>query len=369
MSTVRKNTDNDDEENDVYKKLCNNRRQNKRRETLVNLFTPNNLTYTDLSVVHKKDYNVVNDEINTSDDILNDSFDTFNEHPRNFHVNNEIDVLNYGATANDEELVHDAIFDFADAETEIALEIGKYIREANLDKTKSNKLLKLLNHVYDHKNSPPLSMKKLFHKLNITFDYLTVQYCTNCLSELHESSCSCNINNKQLSSELILFPIEKEIVLANIVEIPKPFRDNEKNCIMLCLWHSPRGPTADILLSRIVQDLSRLMKNGIHIYVNNIGYVHFDLYIQAIIADGPGQSKVTQMVSHNGYFACRVCELEGTYNSLDKTCTYTWLSFIDTSPSFRTKDRFQSCLGKVEHLQKMNNKDINFNDSAINKYC
>ncbi|CAF3094922.1 unnamed protein product, partial [Rotaria sp. Silwood2] len=348
-------------------KLCNNRRQNKRRETLVNLFTPNNLTYTDLSVVHKKDYNAVNDEINTSDDILNDSFDTFNEHPRNFHVNNEIDVLNYGATANDEELVHDAIFDFADAETEIALEIGKYIREANLDKTKSNKLLKLLNHVYDHNNSPPSSMKKLFHKLNITFDYLTVQYCTNCLSELHESSCSCNINNKQLPSELILFPIEKEIVLANIVEIPKPFRDNEKNCIMLCLWHSPRGPTADILLSRIVQDLSRLMKNGIHIYVNNIGYVHFDLYIQAIIADGPGQSKVTQMVSHNGYFACRVCELEGTYHSLDKTCTYTWSSFIDTSPSFRTKDRFQSCLEEVEHLQKMNNKNIN-NMSNVTSY-
>ncbi|CAF4803555.1 unnamed protein product, partial [Rotaria sp. Silwood2] len=60
-------------------KLCNKRRQNKRRETLVNLFTPNNLTYTDLSVVHKKDYNAANDEINTSDDILNDSFDTFNE--------------------------------------------------------------------------------------------------------------------------------------------------------------------------------------------------------------------------------------------------------------------------------------------------
>ncbi|CAF3339169.1 unnamed protein product [Rotaria sp. Silwood2] len=224
---------------------------------------------------------------------------------------------------------------------------------------KSNKLLKLLNHVYDYKNSPPSSMKNLFDKLNIRFEYLTVQYCTNCLSELHESSCSCNINNKQLPSELIIFPIEKEIVLANVVEIPKPFRDNEKNCIMLCLWHSPRGPTADLLLSRIVQDLSRLMKNGIYINVNNVGYVHFDLYIQAVIADGPGQSKITQMVSHNGYFACRVCELEGTYNSLDRTCTYTWSSFIDTSPSFRTKDRFQSCLEEVEHLQKMNNKNIN----------
>jgi hypothetical protein len=76
-------------------------------------------------------------------------------------------------------------------------------------------------------------------------------------------------------------------------------------------------------------------------------------------ADGPGQSKITQMTSHNGYFACRICEFEGIYNPYDKTCTYPWSSFVHTHPSFRTKDRFELCLGEAERLENMGKTNIN----------
>jgi hypothetical protein len=60
-------------------------------------------------------------------------------------------------------------------------------------------------------------------------------------------------------------------VLASIVEVPRPFRDNEQNTILLCLWHSPRAPTAEQLLGRIVEDLSRLLRTGIYINIDDLG--------------------------------------------------------------------------------------------------
>ncbi|CAF1527713.1 unnamed protein product [Rotaria magnacalcarata] len=149
------------------------------------------------------------------------------------------------------------------------------------------------------------------------------------------------------------------MVLAYIIEIPKPFRENEQNSILLTLWHSPRPPTGHILLAKITQDLCYLIEHGISIYINDIGYIHFDVYVQAVCADGPGQSKVTEMTSYNGYFACRVCEFRGTYEARDGTCSYSWSSYIRTRPPFRTKDRFESCLKEVERLKTRGSQDIN----------
>lgn len=65
------------------------------------------------------------------------------------------------------------------------------------------------------------------------------------------------------------------------------------------------------------------------------------------------------MVSHNGYYACRVCEIEGQYSAVAGTCTYSWSSYQLTDPPFRTKDKYEICLQQVEHLKKTNNKNIN----------
>jgi hypothetical protein len=65
------------------------------------------------------------------------------------------------------------------------------------------------------------------------------------------------------------------------------------------------------------------------------------------------------MTSHNGYYGCRVCELEGIYNSCDKTCTYPWSSNEQTHPPFRTRDRFELCLKEVDRLKNMGKTNIN----------
>ena len=81
--------------------------------------------------------------------------------------------------------------------------------------------------------------------------------------------------------------------------------------------------------------------------------------MQGVCADGPGQSKATQMVSHNGYFACRVCEIEGNYHAADKTCTYPWSLFHHTDPYFRTRHRFALCLQEVHRLRAIDSKNVN----------
>ncbi|CAF2973729.1 unnamed protein product [Rotaria sp. Silwood2] len=65
------------------------------------------------------------------------------------------------------------------------------------------------------------------------------------------------------------------------------------------------------------------------------------------------------MVSHSAYYACRVCEMEGTYNELDNTCTYPWYIFEHTNPRFRTRKNFEKCLQEVDHLKSMGRKKIN----------
>jgi len=61
------------------------------------------------------------------------------------------------------------------------------------------------------------------------------------------------------------------------------------------------------------------------------------------------------MVSHNGYFACRVCEFEGIYTHNDRTTTYPWITFEKTYPRFRTRDRFESHLEEAKRLKNIGN--------------
>ncbi|CAF4040226.1 unnamed protein product, partial [Rotaria sp. Silwood1] len=65
------------------------------------------------------------------------------------------------------------------------------------------------------------------------------------------------------------------------------------------------------------------------------------------------------MISHNGYYGCRVCEFEGIYYYSDRTCTYPWSIYVQTNPPFRTRDRFESCLKEAEYLKNIGDKNIN----------
>ncbi|CAF1139045.1 unnamed protein product, partial [Didymodactylos carnosus] len=402
MSKNYQDEQTDDEDAKAYKRLCSKHRQVKRRQRLTSLFCPDASTLTDSSVICTQAFTFSDEEDNNNYNTSTDSptlysqnflfFDEENNNDTN-HTDNGILTANvefencYDDKKSqnfDTDFIVDSMFDIHDTEPKIELEIAKYICQANLDKTKTNHLLTLLNHVHDQRQLPPSSSIDLWDKLNIKFEYTKIEYCTSCTLEINGSSCLCNSTNKQISSELIIFPTVKEIerivnnnydlmlnyklqkddnlddiVLARIVEVPRPFRNNEQNTILLCLWHSPRAPTANQLLGRIVEDISRLLESGIYININGLGYVHFDLYVQGVCADGPGQSKITQIVAHNGYYACRVCELQGIYSARDKTCTYSWSSFVHTNPRFRTRDRFELCLKKVERLFNMGNTDIN----------
>ncbi|CAF3129620.1 unnamed protein product [Rotaria sp. Silwood2] len=175
--------------------------------------------------------------------------------------------------------------------------------------------------------------------------------------ELHIAKYICKANLDKTKTNQLLSLLSH--VLATIVEIPRPFRDNEQNTILLCLWHSSCGPTAEQLLDRIVNDLSLLLTTGIDIDIRGTGTIHFDLFIQGVCADGPGQSKITEMISHNGYYACRVCEFEGIYYDSDRTCTYPWSVYVQENPRFRTRNRFESCLNEAEYLKNTGGKNIN----------
>lgn len=145
----------------------------------------------------------------------------------NFTYKNHDYIDDDGSHENDnyhDDLINDALFNSANSDTDIAIKIGKYTCEANLDKQRTEKLLKLLELIHNHENSPPTSMTKLLEKLDIKFEYVTVRYCTNCMIELDE--CTCGSRNKYVPSELITFPIAKEIsrVVTNNYNLIKKYK-------------------------------------------------------------------------------------------------------------------------------------------------
>ncbi|CAF5033884.1 unnamed protein product, partial [Rotaria sp. Silwood1] len=153
-----------------------------------------------------------------------------------------------------------------DIEMNMNVKIATFICSSQLDKSNANQLIKLLNHVHDQETPPPLSLVSLWNQLKVKFNYTTKKYCSNCMLELIK--CTCNNTNCVLNSELIIFSITEEItrvVLATIVEIPRPFREDETNLILLCLWHSPSGPSANQLFGEITEELRRLVTHGIDI--------------------------------------------------------------------------------------------------------
>ncbi|CAF1150085.1 unnamed protein product [Rotaria sordida] len=393
MSKNRLNEEEKVEEKNTYKRICNKHRQAKRRERLTNLFVSNDLSFNDPSIMCLENFDVSEYEENIDHDTFNylsdmciqdiippDDEDNNNNIDTN-NIDNDFYLIDIGNDTIDNEfedfnddnnwennqsddVIIDPIFESVNNETEIELEIGKYICQSNLDKINTNRLLNLLNQVHDRQTSPPLSIISLWNKLN----YKLKQHGNEddiVRGELYKKQSGKSSNPITLllssdgkptikSSSCSIWP-----VLASIIEIPRPYRDNKQNMILLCLWHSPRSPSAEQLLGHITTDLSRLITTGIDIEINSLGFIHFDVFVQGVCADAPGQSKITQMVAHNGYYGCRVCEYEGSYSAVDNTCIYSWSSFERIHPSFRTRDRFELCLQEVEHLKTMHKKNIN----------
>lgn len=103
------------------------------------------------------------------------------------------------------------------------------------------------------------------------------------------------------SSQQSLWP-----VFANIVEIPPPFREYQRNILVLALWSSRKKPDVDALLNATLAQLKTLMKYGTTICLNNQEY-HFVIRIQGFIADLPAKSLFLKTINFNGRHACTWC--------------------------------------------------------------
>ena len=66
------------------------------------------------------------------------------------------------------------------------------------------------------------------------------------------------------SSHQSLWPL-----FANIVEIPPPFREYQRNILVLALWSSRKKPDVDVFLNAVLAQLETLMKFGTTICIDN----------------------------------------------------------------------------------------------------
>ncbi|CAF3960080.1 unnamed protein product [Rotaria sp. Silwood2] len=259
-----------------------------------------------------------NDESNENEIHQDDIYYDIN----NVVVNNEYEDVQDDYDFENCQIDHVINDESIDVEMNMNVKVATFICSSQLDKSNANQLIKLLNHVHDQETPPPLSLVSLWNQLKVKFNYTTKKYCSHCMLELIK--CTCNNTNRVLNSELIVFSITEEItrvvknnydlimkyrlekqknkddivqgeiyrnqsgrsqnpltlllysdgkptVLATIVEIPKPFREDENNLILLCLWHSPRGPSANQLFSEITEELRRLVTHGIDITFDRSG--------------------------------------------------------------------------------------------------
>jgi hypothetical protein len=152
----------------------------------------------------------------------------------NLHYDNlsNLHYDDYIPISQDANVIIDPDADFCEGESTINLEIAKYICKANLDKAKTSELLSLLKHVHNHNEGPPSSNTELWRKLNVQFDYVRLEYCTNCMMELINGSvCLCNKNHGQPPTELIVFSIVNEItrVVKNNYHLILKYRSEKNN--------------------------------------------------------------------------------------------------------------------------------------------
>lgn len=120
------------------------------------------------------------------------------------------------------------------------------------------------------------------------------------------------------SSKSQLWPILAQICLENPTS---PF--------IIGAYHGCNKPNTDNFLQHFVTEFQHL---------NTVGFMfHNETYqvqIRAIICDSPARAFVTCTKSHNGYFGCSKCIVEGDYENHR-------MLFLDENCSLRTDDTFK----------------------------
>lgn len=64
--------------------------------------------------------------------------------------------------------------------------------------------------------------------------------------------------------DLVMFQIEYSLikVLGSIPEVPISLSDNKQNLIIICLWHSPRQPSAEQLFGKGKKEFIHIFQTG-----------------------------------------------------------------------------------------------------------
>lgn len=106
------------------------------------------------------------------------------------------------------------------------------------------------------------------------------------------------------SSKQSIWPL-----FASIVELPPPIREHQRNIVLLALWASKRKPEPNIFLNETINDIRRLMDDGLTIFRRGIEY-KIDLSTQYFISDLPAKALFLRTISFNGYSACTTCMMK-----------------------------------------------------------
>ncbi|CAF3867536.1 unnamed protein product, partial [Rotaria sp. Silwood1] len=219
-----------------------------------------------------------------------------------------------------------------------------------LDKSNTKRLLDLLNNIKSNV-ALPKSDRELWKRAGIQFTFNANIYCSDCNRQLSKFSdkCTCPNGNQNMNTELILFSIPDEIrrvVFCTIAEIPPPFREHQRNVMLFGLYHSTKGPTADMLFGKIVNTIKRLQTHGLII---NLGIKDklFNINVQLIVGDLPGRSKYSLLSGHTGYFSCTRCLLKGTHCDIHRHILYSWREYQETRSEPRTQENIDYCVSLI----------------------
>lgn len=140
-----------------------------------------------------------------------------------------------------------------------------------------------------------------------------------------------------------------------INELPYKERMRRENTLLAGLWFGPKKPHANLFVKSFRDDLEQLY-NGVRIYVADLhNYVVVRGMLIAGVADLPAKSTFYNVVAHNGYHGCTVCEIGGEQIVLangNETHVYRW----EPAAQKRTLERIYN---QAREAQAANLADFN----------
>ncbi|OWA54956.1 hypothetical protein BV898_19343 [Hypsibius exemplaris] len=99
-----------------------------------------------------------------------------------------------------------------------------------------------------------------------------------------------------------------------INELPKETRYLIQNMVTYAIWEGRKGETQDVpfdsVLEHLVEDLEKINNPGVTLRLNGkLERVKF--FVSRIVADMPAKAEMLNMVHHNGFYGCGICEYAG----------------------------------------------------------